>query len=525
MKKFIVFLSTFIVATGAIAQSNIYDLTDTWNDAGTTFDGIKLTVTDTASQADSKFLHFVLGTSKWYLSKTGSMFIEERADADADVAGYGQLWVNTAEPNELFFTDDAGTDFQLGTGISNLVEDITPQLGGELDFNGFDITAIAPTTDTATADRTISGQSAYASAVTNQSASDLILKMGDHATGGGTAGTVQIQGPDATVHFEVNEAGEFDGTTFRTDETSRNIVIGEGAGASIIAGSGTSNVIIGQQAGNAIDTEDNNIIIGDFAGWNLGGSHNTVIGESATPQASSTYAVSIGVDAGGTSSSVAIGRRAMESATSAAFGNVAIGEDSLASASMSGDYNTAVGYGAGDALTSASYGIFLGQNARTTDTTSNYQIKIGNNTNSEAAFISGFTPANVTDSDITAGVTISGPSANRNASTNIDGGPLILQGGSGAVNSVGDADGANVVLKAGTGYGTGSDGKIQVDDVLNVNASYTVATLPTGAVGDVVRITDGDAALAWGATAVNSGSGTTPYLVWYNGTNWTVIGK
>ena len=35
--------------------------------------------------------------------------------ADADIAGDGQIWVKTATPNELWFTDDAGTDFQVAT--------------------------------------------------------------------------------------------------------------------------------------------------------------------------------------------------------------------------------------------------------------------------------------------------------------------------------------------------------------------------------------------------------------------------
>ena len=43
----------------------------------------------------------------------GVMFIKEQADADADQGGFGQIWVNTASPNELFFTDDAGNDVQL----------------------------------------------------------------------------------------------------------------------------------------------------------------------------------------------------------------------------------------------------------------------------------------------------------------------------------------------------------------------------------------------------------------------------
>ena len=48
------------------------------------------------------------------LDNGGVIFLKEQADADSDVAGSGQIWVNTATPNELYFTDDAGTDFRLG---------------------------------------------------------------------------------------------------------------------------------------------------------------------------------------------------------------------------------------------------------------------------------------------------------------------------------------------------------------------------------------------------------------------------
>lgn len=40
--------------------------------------------------------------------------ITEQAAAAADVAGNGQLWVKNTTPNELWFTNDAGTDIQLG---------------------------------------------------------------------------------------------------------------------------------------------------------------------------------------------------------------------------------------------------------------------------------------------------------------------------------------------------------------------------------------------------------------------------
>ena len=44
---------------------------------------------------------------------TGSLKLVEQADASADTAAQGQIWVNTATPNELYFTDDAGTDYDI----------------------------------------------------------------------------------------------------------------------------------------------------------------------------------------------------------------------------------------------------------------------------------------------------------------------------------------------------------------------------------------------------------------------------
>jgi hypothetical protein len=50
------------------------------------------------------------------LTVEGSVTLKEQAAADADTAAYGQVWVKTGTPNTLWFTDDAGTDAQLGTG-------------------------------------------------------------------------------------------------------------------------------------------------------------------------------------------------------------------------------------------------------------------------------------------------------------------------------------------------------------------------------------------------------------------------
>ena len=43
----------------------------------------------------------------------GVLFIKEQAEASADVAAFGQLWVDTATPNTLMFTSDTGIDYAL----------------------------------------------------------------------------------------------------------------------------------------------------------------------------------------------------------------------------------------------------------------------------------------------------------------------------------------------------------------------------------------------------------------------------
>ncbi len=47
---------------------------------------------------------------------TGTQKMVEQADADADTAAQGQIWVNTATPNQLYFTTDAGNDVQITDG-------------------------------------------------------------------------------------------------------------------------------------------------------------------------------------------------------------------------------------------------------------------------------------------------------------------------------------------------------------------------------------------------------------------------
>lgn len=61
-----------------------------------------------------------------------SLYIKEQAAALVDVAAYGQIWVKNAAPNELWFTDDDGTDVQLGAGGGALATDTLWAAAGDL---------------------------------------------------------------------------------------------------------------------------------------------------------------------------------------------------------------------------------------------------------------------------------------------------------------------------------------------------------------------------------------------------------
>ena len=61
----------------------------------------------------------------------GSVSLKEKASAISDTAAYGQLWVKTATPNQLYFTTDAGDDIQITSGTAMaFVGDITGVTAG-----------------------------------------------------------------------------------------------------------------------------------------------------------------------------------------------------------------------------------------------------------------------------------------------------------------------------------------------------------------------------------------------------------
>lgn len=57
-------------------------------------------------------------TPKSMFTVDGTITLKEQAAADSDSTAYGQIWVKTGTPNELYFTTAAGNDIQLTSGTS-----------------------------------------------------------------------------------------------------------------------------------------------------------------------------------------------------------------------------------------------------------------------------------------------------------------------------------------------------------------------------------------------------------------------
>ncbi len=68
-------------------MADIFNLTDTWNNAGLTFSAIKMNVTDTASNAASKLIDLqVAGVSKFSVNKSGAVLVPDGTEPLPSIA-------------------------------------------------------------------------------------------------------------------------------------------------------------------------------------------------------------------------------------------------------------------------------------------------------------------------------------------------------------------------------------------------------------------------------------------------------
>ncbi len=75
-----------------MANQYLYDLTDTWNNVATTFDAIKINVTDTASAAGSKLLNLqVGGSAKFTVQKDGAVALTGAVTGATNITASGTV--------------------------------------------------------------------------------------------------------------------------------------------------------------------------------------------------------------------------------------------------------------------------------------------------------------------------------------------------------------------------------------------------------------------------------------------------
>ena len=106
-------------------MANIYDMSDTWNDSGTTFTAIKMDVTDSASDAASLLMDLqVGGASKFGVRKDGRLLVGAGSIYDA---GSGQIRIgNTSTPFVQIGLATIRTQIPLGftANVSSSLEDV-----------------------------------------------------------------------------------------------------------------------------------------------------------------------------------------------------------------------------------------------------------------------------------------------------------------------------------------------------------------------------------------------------------------
>lgn len=111
-------------------MADIFNLTDTWNNAGTTFSAIKMNVTNTASAAASKMLDLqVDATSRFNVGKDGYVYlpgdsggrlqihmVDRGAVLDIYGTGFGDQPLNCTAPGGLTCNTNTGA-FSLGAAV------------------------------------------------------------------------------------------------------------------------------------------------------------------------------------------------------------------------------------------------------------------------------------------------------------------------------------------------------------------------------------------------------------------------
>lgn len=97
-----------------MSDQYIYDMTDTWNNGGTTYTGIKLDVTDSASASASKLLDLLIGgTTKFKVDKAGYATAAGYIMSAPSASKTANYTVLTTDRGKTIYCDASGGAFTI----------------------------------------------------------------------------------------------------------------------------------------------------------------------------------------------------------------------------------------------------------------------------------------------------------------------------------------------------------------------------------------------------------------------------
>ena len=270
------------------------------------------------------------------------------SNSDSEVsftAGTKSVFI-TMPASKGVLKDNSGA-FVTGDGsatgfMTELSDDTTPQLGGDLDVDG---NAIISASD---------GDIAI-----NANGTGMVTMTANSVTGDVVPG--KLEGTNFTGSLLVGH-----GTTGSLSTATKNTGVGIEALESITQGDG--NTTLGYQAGEEITSGSNNTAIGRIALDDLTDTDgNTAVGDASLTNCDGT-------------------------------GNTGVGKNSLYELAV-GHYNISIGYGAGNNITTGDGNVVIG-NADVSSATGNDQLSISDGEDGSVVWITGESTGNVEISEV-----------------------------------------------------------------------------------------------------------------------------
>ena len=233
-------------------MANIYDMSDTWNDAGTTFNAIKMNVTDTASAAGSLLMDLqVDGVSKAKLAKNAILNTSETGTLAliANRFSHGLYSVSggcalSSGGNNKIWAVGAGAG---ATTISFMTSAAQPFTSGAiLTYDAADTLAQRNSTNAQTFNlyNTYTDSSNYERASFTQTATGLVLDAQYLGTGNEPDNILELKSGGASK-FKVSKAGAITATNLVASswaDANSRIFITSAFGNLRIVGNSTSTI-------------------------------------------------------------------------------------------------------------------------------------------------------------------------------------------------------------------------------------------------------------------------------------------